>query len=139
MTSVTTSAMAFPRAELGLPIVFHFKRGPDSPNDAELYPDGNSQRLASPVILKALAVGDGTKAVPMLLRLLTPPLQGARLKASGVPVPPVIGTQEIRRPDLATYNNSPLKGRSTEGSALEGFVKFAESKGFREINACRTI
>ena len=51
---------SFPRAALGMPIIFHFKdRG--EPNDVELIPDvktipnvENSSRMASPVITKAL-------------------------------------------------------------------------------------
>jgi hypothetical protein len=46
---------AFPRAELGLPIVFHFQEQGDPP-DTVLYPANDSQgkkreRMASPLIL----------------------------------------------------------------------------------------
>jgi CRISPR-associated protein Cmr1 len=40
------SDTAFPRAELGLPIVFHFKDNADSPNNCELYPKDKT-RMAS--------------------------------------------------------------------------------------------
>lgn len=121
-TSITTSENAFPRAELGLPIIFHFQ-GNEMP-DCELYPQ-DSQRMASPLILKPLALRQN-QALPVVIRLNTKPLEQIRVTNA-----PALSQNEIRRPDLATYNNSPLKNRSLSGSALEAFMAFVEEKGFK--------
>jgi len=124
---------AFPRAEFGLPIVFHFQ-GQGEPPDTVLYPsdgpDGEPhERMASPLILKPLALADG-KAVPLIMRLAAPPLAGVKLKGSNVLDLP--GTTAVRASRLATYRGSPLAG-STLGSAVEAFLTYARKYGFREI------
>jgi CRISPR-associated protein Cmr1 len=126
MRGITTTENAFPRAEFGLPIVFHFK-GDDFPNDSELYPLGY-KRMASPLILKALALAPD-RAVPMVARLTAPPVTA--LELTKVRTAGSLGEKEIRRPDLATYPNSPLAGRTKQGSALEAFINFAGQEGFK--------
>jgi CRISPR-associated protein Cmr1 len=127
---------AFPRAELGLPIVFHFKddRAGD-PRDTVLYPPKGSdgqpgQRMASPLILKPLALANN-KAIPLILRLKTPVLTGVDLRQgdTSLPLPP---TTVIVDPRLSSYRDSPLAG-SPNGSALEAFLAFARSQGFTEL------
>jgi CRISPR-associated protein Cmr1 len=125
---------AFPRAELGLPIVFHFQ-GQGEPPDTVLYPDNDSEgkkreRMASPLILKPLALASG-KAVPLILRLRTPTLTGVDLRRgdTSLGLPP---TTVIRDPRLSSYPNSPLAG-SPNGSALEAFLAFARAEGFTEV------
>jgi hypothetical protein len=87
----------FPRASLGLPIIFHFKtpRDPDS-NTLNIFDkDGLEARMASPVVLKPLAVS-ASEAVPLLLALNTQPIEshlnGSRLllkqKQEFLPVSP---------------------------------------------------
>ncbi len=67
----------FPRARLGLPIIFHFKdRGDPRDNTLSLKPprgegDPNDARMASPVIVKPWAVSD-REAVPLLVVLNAP-------------------------------------------------------------------
>lgn len=125
---------AFPRAELGLPIVFHFKDQGEPP-DTVLYPDNDSEgkrreRMASPLILKPLALQSG-KAVPLILRLRTLALTGVDLRRgdTSLSLPP---TTVIRDPRLAGYPNSPLAG-SPNGSAIEAFLTFASAQGFTEV------
>ena len=125
---------AFPRAELGLPIVFHFQ-GQGEPQDTVLYPsagpDGEKrERMASPLILKPLALQDG-KAIPLILRLKTTSLSGVDLRRGDTSLP---GSQSatISAPRLASYRNSPLAG-SSNGSALEAFLAFARKEGFKEV------
>lgn len=121
---------AFPRAEFGLPIVFHFKdERDDDPPDTVLYPSG-AERMASPLILKPLALANGT-AVPLILRLATPPLEGVELKqgSNALELP---ATTMVRASRLATYRDSPLSA-SESGSAVEAFLLYARSNGFREI------
>jgi CRISPR/Cas system CMR-associated protein Cmr1 (group 7 of RAMP superfamily) len=57
---------------MGLPIIFHFKdfRSGD-PQDNTLEIGGDSDRMASPVITKALVVSE-TEAYPLLLALRGP-------------------------------------------------------------------
>jgi CRISPR-associated protein Cmr1 len=127
---------AFPRAELGLPIVFHYQ-GQGEPPDTGLYPasgpDGQPRdRMASPLILKPLALANG-RAVPLILRLVTAPLAGVDLRQGeqslGLPAPAV-----IRDTELASYPDSPLAGSET-GSALDAFIALARQPehGFREL------
>ena len=125
---------AFPRAELGLPIVFHFQ-GQGEPPDTVLYPDRDPkgerrERMASPLILKPLALQNG-KAVPLIMRLQTPALTGVDLRRGDTPLdlPP---TTVIRDPRLSKYSNSPLRG-SPNGSAIEAFLALARSQGFTEV------
>ena len=125
---------AFPRAEFGLPIAFHFQ-GQGEPPDTVLYPsngpDGKRrERMASPLILKPLALADG-EAVPLILRLRTPPLSGVDLRRDerSLTISP---TAAIRGARLAAYRESPLAA-SPAGSALEAFLAFARTKGFTEL------
>lgn len=128
---------AFPRAEFGLPIVFHFKDNGD-PKDTELYPmrDGQKKtRLASPLILRPMICKNG-EVLQMILRLnSTVPDEVVLEKAPGSPT-----FDKIRDPTLASYPNSPMGGlkagasaRSPSGSAIEGFLAFAGENGFSEV------
>ena len=72
---------SYPRAELGLPIVFHFK-DPLDPPESELCPVGR-MRMASPIILRPIAFGDGRNGVPLIIRLNTEPLNRVELKVKG--------------------------------------------------------
>ncbi len=124
--SITVHKPAFPRAEFGLPIIFHFTANDpgDAANNCELYPTGKN-RMASPLILRPLAFGNGTQAVAMTLRLGVEPLHELELRK--IAVNPTLQDAQIRRPDLGTYSNSPLRGSPT-GSALDGFMRFASEK-----------
>ena len=128
---------AFPRAELGLPIVFHFKDNGD-PKDTELYPVIDSQkktRMASPLILRPMICKNG-EVMQLILRLNSPvPDEVILEKAPGSPT-----FDKIRDPTLAIYPNSPMgepktgaPARSPSGSAIEGFLAFAEENGFVEV------
>jgi CRISPR-associated protein Cmr1 len=58
----------FPRAAFGAPVIFHFKDAGD-PRDATLRPK-NSERMASPLIVRALRVGP--QFAPAAIRLVVP-------------------------------------------------------------------
>jgi len=133
---ITTPEPAFPRAELGLPIVFHFKDHLDAPNNSELYPkrDRESRRMASPVILRPLGIWGSSQALPMVLVLDAPPPEHLQLHfEAGGPASPQIGPAEVSRHDLSTYSGSPMARRSPSGSALEAFLAFAKEKGYQEL------
>jgi CRISPR-associated protein Cmr1 len=137
---------AFPRAEFGLPIVFHFKDNPeDNPTDpdpayTELYPIVNNDektRMSSPLILRPLRCANGD-VVSVILRLKTPPLNEVTLKKA----PNNPRCTKIRGQDLANYRNSPmgkpLRGtvqRSPDGSALDAFMSYAKNENdFTEVS-----
>ncbi len=131
---------AFPRAEFGLPIVFHFKDGQKKddwngefrdPPESELCPAG-SMRMASPIILRPFAVGDGRMAVSLIMRLNTEPLHQVELKVRGKTIH-TAGQDGIRNPELANYRSSPMSGLTATGSALEAFVNFAKDNKFKEV------
>jgi CRISPR-associated protein Cmr1 len=142
----------FPRAEFGLPIVFHFKdekqgepretvlqpffpeMTPDGPRlDAEGFPIGvTKDRMASPIILKPLALADGN-AVPIILRLQT-------LLPGSVELQDNKNHECLTRKRAVPIRNgkfasgkSPINGRSPIGSALDAFLAFARSEGFTEV------
>ncbi len=125
---------AFPRAEFGLPIIFHFqgeKQG--EPPDTTLTPfyEGKGQeRMASPIILKPLALQDG-QVIPMILQLNTPQLSQVILKSDHQQFGPLSETS-IRGERLSSYSNSPLAGSS--GSVLDAFMMYAKEKQFQEIS-----
>lgn len=138
--SITASNLrenpAFPRAAFGLPIIFHFKDSADSPNDSELYPKERT-RMASPIILRPLALDAGGQSVALIVQLSTPRLEVLVLKK--LPANPELTASHISRPELAKYDKSPLgppapgkSPRSPTGSALEAFIAFAKEKGFQE-------
>lgn len=56
----------FPRAAFGLPVVFHFKDGEDPP-DHILEPDGDFDRMASPLILRPYWDGQVFRPAALLL------------------------------------------------------------------------
>jgi CRISPR-associated protein Cmr1 len=131
-------ADAFPRAELGLPIVFQFQ-GNEVPKTT-LHPivDGErKERMASPLILKPLALANG-QAVPIIVPLVTPGVSEVELMQGDQPKGRK-GIHAIRHHRLAEYPKSPLVGLSDQGSALEAFVNFArrpaaqDGPGFEEI------
>jgi CRISPR-associated protein Cmr1 len=142
---------AFPRAEFGLPIVFHFQ-GQGEPPDTVLYPsnapDGAArERMASPLILKPLALANG-QAVPIILRLVTPDVTEVQLKPANASAAKALNVAtdtdllagkrlvpKLRDPALATYRDSPLED-SPDGSAIEAFLLFVRNtrnKDFEEI------
>lgn len=126
--SITTDEDAFPRAEFGMPVIFHFISPGDPVPDAQLLPEGDNQRMASPIILKPLCT-EQDQAYPFIMLLKTVKLKKARVIHDTDEYP--IKELEIRRTDLSAYNNSPMKGRTKNGSAIEAFMKFAEEEGYR--------
>ena len=123
---------AFPRAEFGLPIVFQFKdKRQDDPFDTVLYPDGGHERLASPLVMKPVAVQEGGQAISVILHLKTKPLSGVDLRKGEESLSLPAGTV-IRDPGLAKYTDSPLQ-ISNAGSAIEAFLNYADSQGIQNI------
>lgn len=115
----------FPRAELGLPIIFQFK-DPADPDPTTVNQSGSDaagrpfQRMASPFILKPLAVAKD-RALPMIVLLKTPRVSSVRVAPTpqGELIYPVLG--------------SPIVD-SLAGSGIEAFLKFADAAGFTEVS-----
>ncbi len=114
----------FPRAELGLPIIFQFKDASD-PETTTVNRAGTDaagrpfQRMASPFILRPLALGKG-QAVPMIVLLKSPRVSSVHIAPAprGDGVFPVLGSPIID---------------SSAGSAIEAFLAFARAEGFSEV------
>jgi CRISPR-associated protein Cmr1 len=86
-----TTGDFFPRSTLGLPIIFHFKDSRDGdPADNSLLVDQEVDRMASPVIVKAMAL-DERQAVPVIVALAAPRAPSLLLRqahAADLPVEP---------------------------------------------------
>ena len=127
---------AFPRAEFGLPIIFHFKDKTD-PSDTALYPvdpdgmDGKKwERMSSPLILKPLALKNG-KVISVILWLQTPPLTRVDLRRGDRSLE--LPSTTVVRADRLSVGESPLR-YAANGSAIEAFLSFAcESGEFEEV------
>ncbi|WP_025721208.1 type III-B CRISPR module RAMP protein Cmr1 [Paenibacillus sp. 1-18] len=132
--------IAFPRAQLGLPIIFEFKQKMDEdkslsyeelrnrkrwekePYKTQLVPK-NKDRLASPVILKPLACSPH-KSLGIVAVLNQPMLEGVDLEANGRTVKQV-GTKEIY-PDVS-YDDNPMQdNKKVYMSAVEAFLNSKE-------------
>ncbi|VTS00795.1 type III-B CRISPR module RAMP protein Cmr1 [Tuwongella immobilis] len=128
---------AYPRAEMGLPIVVHFQSpdegGGQEPPDTTITPARSNpkqpiERMASPLILRPVKIGD--KIYAMVHRLRTQPLMAVELRKGNVQV--LETSDHIRGPELANYPNSPL-AKSPNGSALEAFLRRIQDNGFRKV------
>ena len=115
----------FPRADLGLPIIFHFQSRED-PAEATLEADAAAQasRMASPIILKPLTLGPD-RAVALALCLDAPRVWdvagiGLRLRRPDR----AIGTGELN--DSEKNNQvTPLIRQGKGVSARKAFMEFA--------------
>ena len=132
-----TATKAFPRAELGLPYLMKFKSKTgstrDEVNNCTIFPL-ESGRKSSPVILRPIAFGDGKSALPAILPISAGSVSGVRIEF-GRSTTELRGPAYVTDPRLAEYDNSPMgpkaKPLSAKGSALEGFLAFAKTKGFQ--------
>ena len=103
-----------------MPIVVHFQSRLD-PSDTTILPENGFQRMASPLILKALATGEDN-AFPLILHLNTRlpshvELHGPNGVFQGSTTMPVCS------PLFGQIRNSPMGKHS---SALDAFLDFAE-------------
>ncbi|MGH7224982.1 MAG: hypothetical protein ACRELF_17305, partial [Gemmataceae bacterium] len=140
---------AFPRAEFGLPIVFHFQGNEIA--ETVLYPRvGTEQheRMASPLVLRPLCLADGN-AVPAIIPLDVPWFTEVDLTLGGRRnVRRTFPLSAVRRPSLAEYTIPPsplgplpsaanprISAGSGDGSAIEAFLAFAQNadNNFRRV------
>jgi len=121
----------FPRAEFGMPIIFHFKESKKNPvpPDTTLVPDLGGrvmERMASPLIVKPLAISSNM-AIPMIIRLNGPDDFGVCLKHGANSIR--FQNNDVRNNRFGNYPGSPFAGRS---SAIEAFLDFSRIEGFTQ-------
>ena len=111
----------FPRADLGLPIIFHFKDRGD-PEDATLHgPEEGLDRFASPVITKAVA--ENGRYRPLVLVLAAPPVSrhgDLRLDIGSRKIS--IGKRYVELSSAERASVGPLEGQATR----EALIRFVE-------------
>jgi CRISPR-associated protein Cmr1 len=119
----------FPRAAFGLPLGFHFKDAREGdPSDVQLEPI-DASRMASPVILKPLAISE-TESVPMVLFLKRPSLSGIKFKYSGSKHFEGSVSEVVNNKNALIYPKSPLRqklekeGYTSKGMALVAFSEY---------------
>ncbi len=121
----------FPRAEFGLPIVFHFidaERGDPGNHTLEIARE-KTARLASPFVLKPLMMTSG-RAVPMIALLETPRLHelGLPLHLKGPDGPPT----PVMVPDdvfvTAKAKDVPPLAAVDADDPREGLLRFVEHR-----------
>ena len=132
----------FPRAMLGLPIVFHFRDQADqSSNGGTLEPLG-SERMASGIILRPLKASNGEVA-GIALPLLVPAPNGLRFRFTGdqrrAPWTIPGGQTAFIRPDFASYRDSPLAGLTKSGNSSAGFLNFVKGRKMVAIAATKGV
>ena len=116
----------FPRADLGLPIIFHFQ-GQGEPSDQTLQgQETGRQRFASPVITKAASI-DG-QYVPLVMVLDSPHVwdgPGVELK----------GQREVSRQEMELSEGERRRIPPMNGLPIrEAFKQFVRNEGFREVS-----
>jgi len=113
-------APAFPRAGLGLPIVFDFRPNREELANKGTLEPGDTERMASPFLLRPWKMTNG-KVLPLYA-----PVPGALKyrfsKGATWDIPG--GHTAYLRPDLAAYGGSPMNGLTQSGSAAEAFQNF---------------
>ncbi|HXT35211.1 MAG TPA: type III-B CRISPR module RAMP protein Cmr1 [Chloroflexota bacterium] len=124
----------FPRADLGLPIVFHFQGERDLKDGPILAAEmKDATRMASPVVLKPFALGGGTFR-PMALLLQAPHVWdkdiSVSLKLKRQPDRPISGAALFSR--RASTLVSPLKTNEKD-TARMAFMRFAEKEWKRQL------
>jgi CRISPR-associated protein Cmr1 len=121
----------FPRADLGLPIVFHFKDDREGdPQDHTLQgKQTNQTRFASPAITKAIAVPGGYYAVLVILDAPHVWKNGDLVLKSKNGLDQTITESQINLKPTEYAKILPLEGRPIR----EALIAFALSRGFTEV------
>ena len=120
-----------PRALFGLPIIFQFIGSKGDPN-SEAYPK-DKKRMASPVILRPIGTQDNKFIAAALFLDGTCP-QEIEIINSRNKRKVYLNYNSIVNAKFTTYQNSPMKGRSKSGDALEAFQNYLTSKGYKEVS-----
>ncbi len=112
----------FPRAAFGLPITFEFKGSPGEPPKMELHPEGDSDRMASPLILRPYWDGQKWRPAALLLPKWEDALkQPLKFKGQNNYQPVHWPTDAAQRKKLSA-EIPPMAGRATD--PLSAFMAF---------------
>jgi CRISPR-associated protein Cmr1 len=122
----------FPRADLGLPIVFHFKdEKQGDPEDHTLQGAKSEQtRFASPIITKAIAVAGGYAAVIIVLDAPHVWENGPLVLKAKRNRDHLVTTAQVQLNEAELAKITPLKGLPIR----EALLQYAKSRGFREVH-----
>lgn len=120
-TPITSPLPSFPRAALGMPIIFHFKDR-DDPRDTTIIPNiKDSNRMASPVITKALC--DNGSWYSAVIILPHDDVFDVPLKLDGV-------NRDYSIPSRKGTSYPPMMGKL---DAVSGFEEFISGDFKREV------
>jgi CRISPR-associated protein Cmr1 len=119
---------AFPRADLGLPIIFQFKQQDERNGDPHQHTlegrESGQTRFASPVITKAHQLPNG-KFVPMIAILDSPRVWAlGNLSLSGTPITPQ-QVQDTACPPMSEVGKTDIR---------DGLIEYAKRRGLREFS-----
>ncbi len=127
---ITGPLPSFPRAALGLPIIFHFIDRSD-PKDVQLKgtqegADKAAERMASPVITKAIFDGSAWRSAVVIL----PRKDALRV----TPAPDICGAGDSNIIGVQDSHYIKAQYQPTQGAdnAIEGFEIFIRNQGFKE-------
>ncbi len=123
----THPVTGFPRADLGLPIIFHFKdRGEPGDNTLQGSDPGHA-RFASPIVTRALRRSDGY--YPLVMILNSPPVWHYSVELAGPgrgPNPRPVPRAEIEIPTqrnlVRPLNGIPIRSALLALARSEGYV-----------------
>lgn len=137
----------YPKAVLGLPIVFHFKDSPSGdrpsadkdPLDVSLEPDvggaGDDARMASPIVIRPFFdVSQGWRPAVMLMphdHLTSLQCKLKSKHATFLPGKNLVPTSSIRGTSVAKVQ--PLAAHGVD-NAVDAFLEYCKSKGYAEVN-----
>jgi len=146
---------AFPRAAFGMPIIFEIRDECLNPLERRgkitcrrnikptITPDRDHDRMASPLIIKAIKTKKNSEYTSLILRLCTPELQAAYLRKGPEDLirDYSVSAAEISNKDTVNYSSHPIFNRSNTGSALEGFITYAKEnpQSFVEVGQEKQI
>lgn len=112
----------FPRAAFGLPLTFEFRGTPGEPPKLELHPDGERDRMASPLILRAYWNGENWRPAALLLPNWEDALtQRLQFKGNTRHAPAAWPADPVRQKQLA-QQIKPMQGHGDD--PLTAFMHF---------------
>lgn len=119
-----SSIRSFPRAQFGLPIIFHFKdKKEGDPNDVTLRGQA-TERWASPLILRPIECRDGTLGMVLILKSVPVPPDGLMLQGASNSPPPTLSLTPSEAGKIRVLKNDS----SSEGdpNVVQAFLEWIE-------------
>ncbi len=126
-----------PRSLFGLPMIVQMKGDPDFQTEVQILPatcgrDGRPvplDRMASPLVLRPMAFGDGTHARGMILLLKSPKPAGLTVRHASIKSEQFYDSSSMEGNRTRSYPNSPIARYSKSATdAVTAFLEFAKSE-----------